>query len=76
MRQKQLLGILATLLMSCTIAAAAGQQLAGIEVGTSGSTTTLTVRNGERVLLAVFPTSEPPEHIEFFILKAEAFHVE
>src|SRR5438477_3235866 len=44
MRQKQLLGILATLLMSCTIAAAAGQQLAGIEVGTSGSTATLTVR--------------------------------
>ena len=39
-------------------------------------TTSLTVRNGERVLLGVYPTDEPPKHIEFFILKAEAIPVE
>src|SRR5919201_136341 len=46
MRQKQLLGILAMLLIPLcgTIAAAAGSQLAGIEVGTTGNVSTLTVR--------------------------------
>lgn len=33
--------------------------------------TQLTVRNGQRVLLGVFPTDDPPDHIELFLLKAE-----
>ena len=39
-------------------------------------TTSLILRNGERVLMGIFPTSEPPKHLEFFILKAEASPVE
>jgi len=39
-------------------------------------TTQLTVRNGQRVLMGVYRVSEPPNHLEFFILKAEAKKVE
>ena len=41
-----------------------------------GETVDLTVRNGQRVLLGVFRTDEPPKHIEFFILKVDAMTVE
>jgi len=39
-------------------------------------TTSLVLRNGERILLGIFRTNEPAKHIEFFILKAEAIPVE
>jgi len=39
-------------------------------------TTQLTLRNGQRVLMGVYRVSEPPNHLEFFILKAEAKKVE
>ena len=39
-------------------------------------TTELSVRSGQRVLLGIFRVSEPANHIEFFILKAEAKKVE
>lgn len=34
-------------------------------------TTSLSLRNGGRVLLGAHPVKEPPNHTEFFILKAE-----
>jgi hypothetical protein len=43
---------------------------------TNKLTTSLTVRSGERVLLGVYPIEDPPKHLEFFILKAEAIPVE
>lgn len=39
-------------------------------------TTSLTLRSGERILMGVYRTDDPPKHIEFFILKAEAIPVE
>jgi general secretion pathway protein D len=33
--------------------------------------TSLTLKNGGRMLLGVFPTDEPPDHVELFILHAE-----
>jgi len=39
-------------------------------------TTSMTMRNGERALLGIFRTNEPDNHIELFILKAEAIPVE
>jgi general secretion pathway protein D len=38
---------------------------------TNKITTSLTVQSGERVFLGVYPTTDPPKHLEFFILKAE-----
>jgi hypothetical protein len=38
---------------------------------TNKITTSLTVRSGERVFLGAYPTTDPPKHLEFFILKAE-----
>jgi hypothetical protein len=46
------------------------------EFHTNKITTSLTLRNGERVLMGVYPTDDPPKHLEFFILKAEALPVE
>ena len=46
------------------------------EFDTMKVTTSLTVRNGQRVLLGIYRVSEPANHIEFFILKAEAKKVE
>lgn len=43
---------------------------------TNKVTTSLTMRNGQRMLLGVYPTDEPPKHLEFFILKVEAIPVE
>jgi len=34
--------------------------------------TSLNLRNGERKLLGVFPTTDPPKHLEIFLLKVEA----
>jgi len=34
------------------------------------------MRNGQRVLLGVYPTDEPPHHLELFILKAEVIPAE
>jgi Flp pilus assembly secretin CpaC len=34
--------------------------------------TSLNLRNGERTLLGVFSTTEPPKHLELFLLKVEA----
>jgi type II secretory pathway component GspD/PulD (secretin) len=39
-------------------------------------TTILTLKNGQRVLMGVFRVSEPPKHLEMFLLKAEAKKVE
>ena len=39
-------------------------------------TTSLSMKSGERKLLGVFKISEPPDHIELFILKAEVDKVE
>lgn len=38
---------------------------------TTKTTTSLTVASGQRVLLASFRVTEPADHLEFFILKAE-----
>jgi Flp pilus assembly secretin CpaC len=43
---------------------------------TNKITTSLTMRSGERILLGVYPIDDPPKHLEFFILKAEAIPVE
>jgi Flp pilus assembly secretin CpaC len=39
-------------------------------------TTSFSMRNGQRVLLGVFPTDEPTNHLELFILKAEVIPAE
>jgi Flp pilus assembly secretin CpaC len=39
-------------------------------------TTSLTLKNGQRVLMGVFRVAEPPKHLEMFLLKAEAEKVE
>jgi len=39
-------------------------------------TTSPALRCGERILMGVYRTDDPPKHIEFFILKAEAIPVE
>ena len=46
------------------------------EFDTMKVTTSLTLRNGQRMLMGVFRVSDPAKHIEFFILKAEARIVE
>ena len=46
------------------------------EFDTMKVTTSLTLRNGQRMLMGVFRVSDPAKHIEFFILKAEAKKVE
>ncbi|MHA3772987.1 hypothetical protein ACXR0O_15745 [Verrucomicrobiota bacterium sgz303538] len=35
------------------------------------TSTTLSVKSGERKLMGVFPTSNPPNHLELFLLRAE-----
>lgn len=39
-------------------------------------TTSIVLRNGERMLLGIFRTNDPPKHIEHFLLKAEAIPVD
>lgn len=39
-------------------------------------TTSIVLRNGERMLLGIFRTNDPPRHIELFLLKAEAIPVD
>ena len=46
------------------------------EFDTMKVTTSLTLKNGQRVLMGVFRVSEPPKHLEMFLLKAEAKKVE
>ncbi len=46
------------------------------EFDTMKVTTSITLRNGQRILMGIFRTDEPPNHIELFILKAEAIPVE
>jgi len=46
------------------------------EFDTMKVTTLLTLRRGKRILLGVYRPDDPPKHIEFFILKAEAIPVE
>lgn len=40
------------------------------------TSTSLTMRNGERMLLGVYRTDDPPGHLELFILKAELLSAE
>jgi hypothetical protein len=46
------------------------------EFDTMKTYTTLTVKSGERILMGVYPTSEPPDHMELFILHAEVRKVQ
>ncbi len=46
------------------------------EFDTMNVTTSLTLRNGQRMLMGVFRVSDPAKYLEFFILKAEAKKVE
>ena len=46
------------------------------EFDTMKVTTTMSVKDGERVLLGVYRTDDPPNHMELFILKAEAIPVD
>jgi hypothetical protein len=46
------------------------------EFDTKKSAQTFTLKNGDRRLLGVYPTSDPANHLELFILKAEAKKVE
>lgn len=39
-------------------------------------TTSLTLQSGQRVLMGVYPTDDPPKHLEFFILKVETVPVD
>ncbi len=41
------------------------------EFDTMKTTTTLSLKSGERVLMGVYVTSDPPDHLELFILRAE-----
>ncbi len=40
------------------------------------TTTTLTMKNGERILMGVYPAPEPPEYLEVFILHVEVRKVQ
>lgn len=42
------------------------------EFHTTKVTTSLDVRNGQRVLLGLYKTKQPDDHVELFILKASA----
>lgn len=46
------------------------------EFKTNKVTTTVTMQSGQRILMGVYPTEDPPKHLEFFILKVEAVPVE
>lgn len=41
------------------------------EFVTKKVTTSFHLRSGQRMLMGVYPTDEPPKHMEFFILKAD-----
>jgi len=41
------------------------------EFTTMKSVTTFTIKNGEQRLLGVYPTTDPPNHLELFILRGE-----
>ena len=46
------------------------------EFDTNKTTTSLTIQSGQRMLLGVYPTDDPPKHLEFFMLKVEVVPVE
>jgi hypothetical protein len=46
------------------------------EFDTFRTMTAFTLKSGERILMGVYPTSEPPDHLELFILHAEVRKVE
>jgi hypothetical protein len=46
------------------------------EFHTNKITTSISIQSGQHMLLGVYPTNDPPKHLEFFILKAEVVPVE
>lgn len=46
------------------------------EFHTNKITTSLSLKNGERVLMGVYPIDDPPKHLEIFLLKVELVPVE
>jgi len=46
------------------------------EFDTNKVTTSVTMHSGQRMLMGVYPTDDPPKHLEFFILKVEVVPVE
>ncbi|EDY19229.1 hypothetical protein CfE428DRAFT_3406 [Chthoniobacter flavus Ellin428] len=46
------------------------------EFNTNKVTTSRRLKNGERVLMGIYPTEDPPKHLEIFLLKVELVPVE